>query len=90
MLNDKMQNNNTETIYGEFTEVLTTCEVRINSETEPRMMRLTEFQPQGLRNTTLTLVDLEKMKDLQVNTPIRIKAVKTGNFLYVKEFDYDL
>ncbi len=77
-------------IYGVFVNVLTTCEVKVNSETEPRMMKLTEFQPSGLKNNTLTLVDLDKVKDLKLETPVRIEAVKSGDFLYVKEFDYEL
>jgi hypothetical protein len=54
------------------------------------MMKLTEFQPSGLKNNTLTLVDLDKVKDLKLETPVRIEAVKSGDFLYVKEFDYEL
>jgi hypothetical protein len=81
---------NTFTIHGTFVKILTTCEVKVNSETEPRMMKLTEFQPSGLKNNTLTLVDLDKMKDLKLNTPIHIEAVRSGDFLYAKEFDYEL
>ena len=81
---------NTETIYGTFVKILTTCEVKVNSETEPKMMKLTEFQPSGLKNNTLTLVDLDKVKDLKLNTPIHIEAVRSGDFLYAKEFDYEL
>ena len=80
----------TITIYGTFVKILTTCEVKVNSETEPRMMKLTEFQPSGLKNNTLTLVDLDKVKDLKLETPVRIEAVKSGDFLYAKEFDYEL
>ena len=85
-----MQNTKTETIYGVFVKILTTCEVKVNSETEPKMMKLTEFQPSGLKNNALTLVDLDKVKDLKMNTPIRIEAVKCGAFLYATEFDYEL
>ena len=85
-----MMKKDPEPIYGTFVKVLTTCEVKLNSETEPRMMKLMEFQPSGLKNNTLTLVDLDRVKDLKLNTPIHIEAVRCGDFHYVTEFDYEL
>ena len=45
-----MQNTNTETIYGKFTQKGIVSEVKPSAVEEARMMRQMSFLPEGLRN----------------------------------------
>ena len=85
-----MQNTNTETIYGKFTQKGIVSEVKPSAVEEARMMRQMSFLPEGLRNESTVLVGKDEAAGIVLDVRMWIEVRKAGEVWFVKSFGYEL
>ena len=85
-----MQNNNTETIYGKFTQKGIVSEVKPNADEEARMMRQMSFLPEGLKNESTVLVNQNEAAGIVLDVRMWIEVRKACEVWFVENFGYVL
>ena len=85
-----MQNTNTETIYGKFTQKGIVSEVKPSAVEEARMMRQMSFLPEGLRNESTVLVNKDEAAGIVLDVRMWIEVVKRGDLYFLVSFGYEL
>ncbi len=85
-----MQNNNTETIYGKFTQKGIVSEVNPNADEEARMLRQMSFLPEGLKNESTVLVNQDEAAGIVLDVRMWIEVRKACEVWFVENFGYVL